>query len=145
MDSVHPGLQPSPHVESIDAAGCERLLTAVRFGRLAVVDDGRPAVVVLNHSCDSGDVMFRTSDDSRLARLTARDRGVPAVFEVDSASPQGRQGWSVIATGVLVREGDADRCERARGRIGTWAGGDRDLVLRLDVHEVSGRRVGPPG
>jgi hypothetical protein len=48
----------------------------------------------------------------------------------------------VIATGVLVRESDPRRIARARAEIEAWAEGERDLVLRLDIDELTGRRAG---
>jgi nitroimidazol reductase NimA-like FMN-containing flavoprotein (pyridoxamine 5'-phosphate oxidase superfamily) len=126
----------------LDAAACQRLLEAARFGRLAIVDSGKPVIVVLNHATDDGCVIFRTADGTRLARLTQGGHALHAVFEVDSAFPVGQSGWSVLATGVLVREADPRRCALAAERIATWADGDRNVVLRLEVQETTGRRVG---
>ena len=129
------------HHDDIDPRGCRQLLEAASVGRLAVVEDGLPAMVVLNHAVDGDDVLFRTGEGTMLARLT-HDGPVPAVFEVDSAFPIGRSGWSVIVKGSLMREGHPARWAHAREKIATWAGGERDVVLRLHVHEVTGRRVG---
>lgn len=126
-----------------EAAGWRQLLAAVSFGRLAVVDDGQPAVVVLNHALDGDDIVFRTLEDSLLARLTGNGRTVPAVFEVDSVSASGRSGWSVIAHGSLARESAPERCRTLALQVPTWAESERDAVLYLRVHELTGRRVGP--
>jgi uncharacterized protein len=134
----------SHDLQEIDAASCRRLLASVRFGRVAVVDGERPVIVVLNHAVDGDDVLFRTCEDSRLARLT-RYGEVPAVFEVDTAFPVEHSGWSVIATGGLLREGHPARWSRARAKIRTWAVGERDVVLRLRITELTGRRIGPGG
>ncbi len=135
------GRETAEHHDDIDPRGCRQLLEAVSVGRLAVVEDGLPAMVVLNHAVDGDDVLFRTGEGAMLARLT-HDGPVPAVFEVDSAFPIGRSGWSVIVKGSLMREGHPARWAHAREKIATWAGGERDVVLRLHVHEVTGRRVG---
>jgi nitroimidazol reductase NimA-like FMN-containing flavoprotein (pyridoxamine 5'-phosphate oxidase superfamily) len=132
----------SRDLQEIDAASCRRLLASVRFGRVAVVDGERPVIVVLNHAVDGDDLLFRTSEDSRLARLT-HDGEVPAAFEVDTAFPVERSGWSVIATGSLLREGHPARWAHARAKIRTWAAGERDVVLRLRISELTGRRIGP--
>jgi uncharacterized protein len=134
---------PESRLVQLDAQACTRLLAAPEFGRLAVVADGRPVIVVLNYLVDGPDVTFRTDADALLSRLTLDGNTVPAVFEVDSASPVGRSGWSVIAHGLLMRETDPDRCAAARSRIVAWAEGERDTVLRLKVDELSGRQVGP--
>jgi hypothetical protein len=130
-------------LEDLDAEACLRLLAATVFGRLAVVDGGRPVIIVLNHLVDGRDVIFRTTQDALLSRLTEDDRAVHAAFEVDSAFPVGRSGSSVIATGLLVREKDAKRLAAARSRITAWADGERDTVLRLKVDQLTGRHVGP--
>jgi uncharacterized protein len=129
-------------LQEVDAESCRRLLAAVRFGRVAVVDGGRPAIVVLNHAVDGDDILFRTREDSRLARLTLTGE-VPAAFEVDTAFPVEHSGWSVIATGSMLRESHPARWAQARAKISTWAAGERDVVLRLEVHELTGRRIGP--
>jgi nitroimidazol reductase NimA-like FMN-containing flavoprotein (pyridoxamine 5'-phosphate oxidase superfamily) len=130
-------------LEPLDDEACLRLLAATVFGRLAVVDEGRPVIIVLNHLIDGRDVIFRTTQDALLSRLIEDDRAVHAAFEVDSAFPVGRSGSSVIATGLLVREKDAKRLAAARARITAWADGERDTVLRLKVDQLTGRHVGP--
>jgi nitroimidazol reductase NimA-like FMN-containing flavoprotein (pyridoxamine 5'-phosphate oxidase superfamily) len=127
---------------TLDAEACARLLAATQFGRLAVVEAGRPKIIVLNHVVDHGHVLFRTREDALLAQLTSDGVAVHAAYEVDSAFPVGRSGWSVIAAGTLVRESDARRVALARNTIVAWAEGERDLVLRLDVDELTGRRAG---
>jgi uncharacterized protein len=134
---VHPEL-----LEPIDEAGCYRLLAAVDVGRLAVVIDDHPRLVVLNYVLDEHALLFRTRADATLARVTGEGLALRAEFEVDSAFAPARSGWSVIASGVLSREPDGRRQATARERISPWAQGERDVVLRLDVAGVTGRRVG---
>lgn len=129
-------------LESVDHAASLRLLAATDVGRMAVVVDGRPCIVVLNHLLDGEHVLFRTRADAMLAGLTDDGHAVHAVYEVDSAFSPGRSGWSVIASGTLHREADPTRVARARDSIEAWAHGERDTVLRLDVDELTGRRVG---
>lgn len=136
------GEAPEEYLATIDDAGCVRLLAAVDVGRLAVVVDGRPRIVVLNYLLDGRHLVFRTRQDALLARLTEGGAQVHVEFEVDSSFAPARSGWSVIATGLLVRERDAPREAVARERIRAWAQGERDTILRLDVEELTGRRVG---
>lgn len=128
-------------LQTLDEAACMRLMAATEFGRIAVVVADRPKIIVLNHLVHDGDVLFRTRDDALLAELTAAGP-VPATYEVDSAFPVGHAGWSVIATGLLTREEERRRVTAAREHVVAWAEGDRDLVLRLDVEELTGRRAG---
>jgi len=68
----------------------------------------------------------------------------PAVFEVDSARPEDEMGWSVMATGLLHREYGETRTAHLRSRLEPWAQGVRDLILYLEVRDLTGRRVGGP-
>jgi len=133
---------PQELMETIDAAGCARLLAAVDVGRLAVVVDGRPRIVVLNYVMSGDHLLFRTREDALIAGLTQDGGSAPAEFEVDSAFPVALSGWSVIATGTLVREDDPARQAAARAAVRAWAQGERDTVVRLEVEELTGRRVG---
>lgn len=130
-------------LEPVDRAAALRLLAATDVGRIAVVVEGRPRIVVLNHLLDGEHVLLRTRADAMLADLTDDGHAVHACYEVDSAFSPGRSGWSVIATGLLHRETDAARVEKARTKLDAWAHGERDTVLRLDVDELTGVRVGP--
>lgn len=130
-------------LDPLEDEACARLLASTQYGRLAMVVEGRPRIVVLNHTVIAGNVLFRTRDNAVAARLTADGAAVEAVYEVDSAFPVGRSGWSVIAAGRLVREEDLNQQATTRSRLSPWAEGERDLVLRLDVEELTGYRVGP--
>jgi uncharacterized protein len=132
-----------PADQPIDPDGCRQLLAAARFGRLAVVAGSEPLIVVLNHVCDGADIVLRTGEGTQLARLTREGRQIPAVFEVDSAFPTDRHGWSVIAHGSLAREVDHSRATRLGPLVNPWAGGEKDVVLRLRTDQLTGRRVGP--
>jgi uncharacterized protein len=126
----------------IEPSRCLQLLQAVSYGRLAAVDAGRPLLVVLNHVVDDGDIYIRTRSDARLAGLT-QSGPTHAVYEVDSAFPAGQSGWSVIAHGLLTREQGGRHWTTIRSRLTSWAQGERDVVLRLEVQDLTGRSVGP--
>jgi nitroimidazol reductase NimA-like FMN-containing flavoprotein (pyridoxamine 5'-phosphate oxidase superfamily) len=130
-------------LEVMYTQACLRLLEATEFGRLALVENGKPVIVVLNHLTDGDDVLFRTRGDALIAQRTANGHAIDVVYEVDSAMPIGRSGWSVIATGQLSRETDPAKLARAAEKLRPWAEGDRDTVLRLTVSQLGGRKVGP--
>ena len=136
---IRPGRE---RLRTIERDDCARLLISVRYGRLATVDGERPLLVVLNHLVERGNIYFRTRTDARLARLTEGGRVPQAVFEVDSARSEDQSGWSVMATGLLHREYGETRPAQLRSRLEPWAEGVRDLILCLEVHELTGRRVG---
>jgi hypothetical protein len=138
-----PADEPEVMLEEIDPAECAILMTATQLGRMAVVESGRPTIIVLNHLVLHGQVLFRVAEDSRLAELTD-GASVPVTYEVDSAFPVGHSGWSVIATGILDRETDHLMITAARDQLNTWAGGRREVVLRLRIERLTGRRAGRP-
>src|SRR5919199_5854767 len=136
---IRPG---ASRLRTLEREDCLRLLQSVRYDTLATVDGDQPLVVVLNHLVDRDGIYFRTRTDARLARLTEGGRVPPAVFEVDSARPDDELGWSVMATGLLHREYGETRSAQLRARLQPWAEGLRDLILCLEVQELTGRRVG---
>jgi nitroimidazol reductase NimA-like FMN-containing flavoprotein (pyridoxamine 5'-phosphate oxidase superfamily) len=131
-------------LREIEPSRCLALLEAVSYGRLATVDGGEPVLVVVNHLVDRGDVYLRTRPDARLARLTEGGRVARAVFQVDSAFPAGQSAWSVMARGLLTREHGEKRSTALRSRLTAWAQGERDVVLHLQVEQLTGRAVGNP-
>jgi nitroimidazol reductase NimA-like FMN-containing flavoprotein (pyridoxamine 5'-phosphate oxidase superfamily) len=136
---------PTPELlREIEPSRCLQLMQAVRYGRMATIDGGEPLLVVVNHLVDRGDIYVRTRPESRLARLTEGGRVARAVFEADSAFPAGESGWSVMAKGWLTREYGEKRATALRSRLTAWAQGERDVVLHLEVQELTGRSVGAP-
>ena len=131
-------------LREIEASRCLALLEAVSYGRLATVDAGEPVLVVVNHIVDGGDIYIRTRPDAQLARLTEGGRVAHAVFEVDSAFRAGQSAWSVMARGLLTREHGEKRSAALRSRLTAWAQGQRDVVLHLQVQQLTGRAVGTP-
>lgn len=129
-------------LREIETSRCLQLVEAVPYGRLATVDAGEPLLLVVNHLVDGGDIYLRTRPDARLARLTDNGRVAKAIYEVDSGFPAGRSGWSVMAKGWLAREYGETRAAHLRARLTTWAQGERDIVLHLQVEELTGRAVG---
>jgi nitroimidazol reductase NimA-like FMN-containing flavoprotein (pyridoxamine 5'-phosphate oxidase superfamily) len=140
---LQPAADPEVMLEEIDPVECAILLTATQLGRMAIVESGRPAIIVLNHIVLHGQVLFRVAEESRLARLTDA-AAVQVAYEVDSAFPVGHSGWSVIVTGLLAREADHLMVTAAREQIQAWAGGRREVVLRLRMEQITGRRAGRP-
>jgi nitroimidazol reductase NimA-like FMN-containing flavoprotein (pyridoxamine 5'-phosphate oxidase superfamily) len=131
-------------LREIDPSRCLSLLEAVSYGRLATVDAGEPVLAVVNHLVEDGDLYIRTRPDTRLARLTEGGRVAHAVFEVDSAFPAAQSAWSVMARGLLTREHGEKRSAALRSRLTAWAQGERDVVLHLQVRQLTGRAVGNP-
>ncbi|MFD1120737.1 pyridoxamine 5'-phosphate oxidase family protein, partial [Sphaerisporangium aureirubrum] len=113
-------------------------------GRVGFALADGPVVLPVNYVIHEGAVVFRTSfggamdDDLRT--------GAPGVeykvaFEVDEVDPVGRTGWSVLLRGP-VHHVDAEERERLGvPDVESWAGGERELFVRITPQEVTGRRI----
>lgn len=118
---------------------CRHLLAATRVSRVAFIEDGRPKLVVLNHVVDGDDVLFQTSEDTTLARLTNDGAVIPATVETDSASSAAHVGWSIVASGSLQRT-SASSIARTPA---PWRRDAVGVLLRLTIDEIHGQLVGP--
>lgn len=70
--------------------------------------------------------------------------GTEAAFEVDHIDDAPSQGWSVLVFGraEYVTDPAAARHLVGAARSAPWAGGDRELRVRIAPERVTGRRIG---
>ena len=126
-------------IEVIDADECLQLLAEEEIGRLAVVIGATPMILPVNYALDGEAIVFRTMPGSRL------DVGQGhAAFEVDCFDKQRKTGWSVLVTGHLEQVSwyHAKEMERVQQlEVTPWAGGQRNLWLRLRPSFITGRIV----
>lgn len=125
--------------EELDEAECRELLGTHGVGRIAVSDADGPVVVPVNYSVVDGAIVFRTAADTTPA-LAAGNR---VAFEVDRVDEAFSSGWSVLVRGgarSVTDPGDGRRLDR-EARSGPWAGGARDLWIRVEPETVTGRRI----
>lgn len=129
--------------ESLDLtrAECETLLRSGVVGRLALSTPGGPHVIPLNYSVVDDAIIVRTSPYSLLGTYGPDGR---LAFEIDQFDHEYHRGWSVVARGRAEFVTDADELEHIRAvwQPHPWAGGARQMHLRLKWDEVSGRRLG---
>ena len=122
---------------------CLALLAASSVGRVAVSTPDGPHIIPVNYTVFDDTVVVRTSSYSLLGTY-ARDAVV--ALEIDGHDPDARSGWSVVLRGRATIESDPRtiRSIRAATPDAPWAGGTRNLYLRLRTDQVSGRAVGDP-
>jgi len=126
-------------IEVIDADECLRLLAEEEIGRVAVVVGATPMIMPVNYALDGEAIVFRTMPGSRL------DVGQGhAAFEVDHFDKAHKAGWSVLVTGHLegvswYQAKDMQRLQELS--VTPWAGGERNLWLRLRPSFITGRIV----
>jgi nitroimidazol reductase NimA-like FMN-containing flavoprotein (pyridoxamine 5'-phosphate oxidase superfamily) len=123
-------------IEELTHAESVELLDTVEVGRVVFTAAALPSVVPVCYLRDGDSVLMATSADARLARAAT---GGLLAFEVDSVDPRTRTGWSVIVMGVAEVVHDPDE----RNRAGTipWAEGRDDMLIRIPLSRVTGRRL----
>jgi hypothetical protein len=109
-------------------------------GRFLFVTERGPVAVPVNYGMLGSDIVFRTSGSGCVA--AAARSGSLVSFSVDRIDDALAEGWSVLASGeAAVLPDPAGRAVAARLSIEPWAGGQRDLFIRLTPREVTGRRI----
>jgi nitroimidazol reductase NimA-like FMN-containing flavoprotein (pyridoxamine 5'-phosphate oxidase superfamily) len=155
-DGDAPRFGPLPREE------CRSLLARNRVGRIAFARGNRVEIIPIHYVFANGVVCGRTAPGTRLDSASENfSNAWPAVFEVDEVD--GLFDWrSVVVHGNLhaATPGDVEwrrntpEWERTVRAFRTlipeaFSGGDptafRDVLIRLDVVEISGREARPPG
>lgn len=118
---------------------CRALLDTVKVARVAVVVNGVPQVVPVNHVVLDGDIVFRSGSGTK---LTAAMLESPVAVELDRLDDEHLTGWSVLVSGraSVVTEPDLLLHLDESGLV-TWAPGPRDDVVRVHVDTITGRSV----
>jgi hypothetical protein len=121
---------------------CADLIASGGVGRVAVCTQGGPEIYPVNYTVVEGAIVFRTSAHSGLGLALLKRPSV--VFEVDQLEHERMRGWSVVAHATAEPMEDLDEIAglRPRWHLAPWAGGTRNLRIRLRWQELAGRRVG---
>jgi len=132
---------PSDHpvLQTLTAAECYELLSPGGVGRVAFTAAGGPVILPVNYAMAGRTVIFRTAPDTLLAGYLDG----PAGFEVDRLDEALSQGWSVLVTGRAVRvtsEVEVRHLEH-HADVRPWAGGARDIYVRIIPRQITGRRI----
>ncbi|MFJ3442219.1 helix-turn-helix domain-containing protein [Streptomyces sp. NPDC086081] len=129
----------TPRFTELTEAECRALLATHGVGRLAVPADAGPLVVPVNYQVADGAIVFRTQPGATPAEAD----GHQVAFEVDRIDEAFSEGWSVLVRGPAGAVTDPDEAARLDEQAYTtpWAGGPRDLWLRIEPVAVTGRRI----
>ncbi|MDF5754214.1 pyridoxamine 5'-phosphate oxidase family protein [Spongiactinospora sp. TRM90649] len=138
------GARATPVLKSLDRQECMRLISPGGVGRVGF--DGRSGLIVLpvNYRVHGGAVVFRTRYGGTLdEELNTGVSGVEfkIAFEVDRIDDTDRTGWSVLLHGPAHHVTEDELPEVAHLGVDPWAGGPRELYIRVPVTQVSGRRI----
>ncbi len=119
---------------------CRALLAGAAIGRIVFTHHALPAVQPVNFAVSGGDIVFRTSRTSRLAKAAA---DTIVAFEIDEFDTAAETGWSVVAVGPARHVADpADAAVLAALPLRSWAPGERDHFIRIRPQLITGRRIG---
>lgn len=126
-------------LEELDDTECLLLLGRHTVGRLAVVQDGRPAVFPVSYRRDGGTIVFRSDDGTKLDAIAGNGS---VAFEIDHLDPRSRSGWSVAVTGRAVEITDpAELSAVERLHLEPWAPGAKARYVRIVPDTIGGRRI----
>jgi transcriptional regulator with XRE-family HTH domain len=123
-------LEPSESLELLEPGG---------VGRVVFVEGERAVALPVNFVMLGSQAVFRTGEGTIADAVRS---GRPMSLEVDHLDEALGEGWSVLLSGVPEVVSDPDDLARIEAlHVEPWAGGDRQLVVRLDPHELTGRRI----
>jgi nitroimidazol reductase NimA-like FMN-containing flavoprotein (pyridoxamine 5'-phosphate oxidase superfamily) len=129
----------APRLTELDEEECRRLLSTHGVGRIAVSTDAAPVVVPVNYSVVDDSVVFRTQPGT----VSLKGLGREVAFEVDRVDDALSQGWSVVVRGPAETVTDPEAVRRLDERAYStpWAGGERDVWVRIGITALTGRRI----
>jgi nitroimidazol reductase NimA-like FMN-containing flavoprotein (pyridoxamine 5'-phosphate oxidase superfamily) len=141
MESPPGRAEPSdrPALEALSVGDCESLIAAGGIGRLVFSDRRGPTALPVNFRVLEGDVVFRTEPKASFLDSIATGE---VSFEVDHLDEALTEGWSVLLTGkshVIEEPGELASAQSLS--IAPWAGGEREVYVRVVPRKITGRRI----
>jgi hypothetical protein len=143
-DGQSPGHQPAVGervLRTLDPSECLRLLEPGGIGRIGFMSDAGVVIVPVNFAITGNAVIVRTAPDT----LLAVHAGSRLSFEADHVDEALHEGWSVLVQGharKVTSESEIRHLESTSG-LEPWAGGARDVWVRITPARISGRRIQP--
>ena len=135
-------------IEELDEAECWHLIDGAEVGRIGFTGRYGTVVLPVNYQVHDGSLVFRTGEHSPMEEdlhTGIADADYKVAFEIDDIDVAGRAGWSVLVQGAahLVRD-EAEQAELKSIGVNPWAGGVRDIFVRISPMRISGRRITHP-
>jgi nitroimidazol reductase NimA-like FMN-containing flavoprotein (pyridoxamine 5'-phosphate oxidase superfamily) len=132
-------------LERLDEDECLRLISPGGVGRLAYSGRFDLTVLPVNYRLHEGNIVFRTAihsptDEDLRTGIAGAEYKV--AFEVDDIDPATREGWSVLIQGSAHHaDSEAEAASMRTAGVEPWAGGVRDLFIRITPSRITGRRI----
>jgi nitroimidazol reductase NimA-like FMN-containing flavoprotein (pyridoxamine 5'-phosphate oxidase superfamily) len=124
---------------------CLSLLEPGGVGRVGFTSAEGVVILPVNFAVAGKAIIVRTAPDT----LLAAHANAQVSFEADRLDEERRKGWSVLVQGhahKVTSEHEVQRLEHVT-HLEPWAGGARDVWVRITPARISGRRIrqaGPP-
>jgi len=126
-------------LDVIDEDECWALAATQSVGRLAISIKNRPDIFPVNYRVVERSLLLRTAPGVKLAAATL---GSGIAFEIDQLDEATHKGWSVVMHGTAQElQSLDDLMEAETAAVETWASSQKDRFVRIEVDEISGRRV----
>jgi nitroimidazol reductase NimA-like FMN-containing flavoprotein (pyridoxamine 5'-phosphate oxidase superfamily) len=142
-DDTTSGTTVPGRFEELSRADCWELLEGKAVGRVAYCNAGEPTVLPVNYTVRTGSIVFRTKARGRLADAM---NDLTAAFEVDEVDERLRAGWSVLLVGPASWVSDTEELSDLwwdQHQPEPWAGGERNVFVRIVPTKITGRRLAP--
>jgi nitroimidazol reductase NimA-like FMN-containing flavoprotein (pyridoxamine 5'-phosphate oxidase superfamily) len=134
-----------PVVELLDEAECQGLIGAGGVGRIGYTGRFGPTILPVNYVLHEGTILFRTGQHSPLGedlRTGIEHAESKVAFEIDETSAATREGWSVLVQGSAhLVDSEAERASIVQSGVEPWAGGEKELFVRVIPNRITGRRI----
>jgi len=126
-------------VSKLMPAECRRLIAPGGVGRIAFGTISGPVVVPVNFAVLADTVVIRTAEGT----IIDGHADEHVALEVDHIDEALCQGWSVLVRGPAHRVAHPAELRRLQedAAVWPWAGGEREVYVRIIPREVTGRRI----
>lgn len=124
---------------TLSPAECFDLLEPGGIGRVGFTSAAGIMMLPVNFAMTGKTIVFRTAPDTLLAVYA----NAPVSFETDRLDEALREGWSVLVHGHAHKVTDEREIRHLEHetQLEPWAGGARDVYVRITPGQISGRRI----
>jgi len=126
-------------VSKLMPAECRRLIAPGGVGRIAFGSLSGPVVVPVNFAVLADTVVVRTAEGTVIDGHADEQ----VALEVDHIDEALCQGWSVLVRGQAHRVASPAELRRLQedAAVWPWAGGEREVYVRIVPSQITGRRI----
>jgi nitroimidazol reductase NimA-like FMN-containing flavoprotein (pyridoxamine 5'-phosphate oxidase superfamily) len=131
--------------QPLDEAECLQLISAGGVGRIGYTGRFGPTILPVNFALHEQTIVFRTGQHSPMGedlRTGIADAEYKVAFEIDEISPATREGWSILIQGSAHHvDSEAELAAVRQSGVQAWAGGEKELFIRVAPDRITGRRI----